>query len=150
MAHILNGDMVTMTLLQGVLNTIVIFVARILGNLIGSALARSEGQAGWITLVATIVLEIALGFAAMIVVMAFSRHREYRADLGSARYVGKTQMIAALKKLASLKDEFTQENAQKSSVAALQISTYSVSKWFSTHPPLEERIQALEARLDVV
>ena len=149
MAHVLNGDMVTMTLLQGILNTLVIFVARILSNIIASAIARSDGQVQWIAMLVNIVLQIALGSLAMLVLMAFSRHREYRADEDSARMVGKSRMVNALKKLANVKDMFTDTQTAKSSVAALQISSYSPRVWFSSHPPLADRISALEARYDL-
>lgn len=149
MAHVLNGDMVTMTLLQGVLNTIIIFVSRILSNIIAGAVARSDEQASWIEPIVNILLQILLGFAAMIVLSAFSRYREYRADEGSARMLGKAHMIAALKKLQSLHDRLAGNIESDDRMAAMQISTYKVSRLFSTHPALEDRIAALEARYDL-
>lgn len=149
MAHVLNGDMVTMTLLQGVLNTIIIFVSRILSNIIAGAVARSDEQAGWIEPIVNILLQILLGFAAMIVLSAFSRYREYRADEGSARMLGKAHMIAALKKLQTLHDKLAGNIETDDRMAAMQISTYKISRLFSTHPALEDRIAALEGRYDL-
>lgn len=148
MAHVLNGDMVTMTLLQGVLNTIIIFVSRILSNMI-AGMIKTEGDTYWIETIVNIVLQIALGFFAMIVLAAFSRYREYRADEGSARMMGKSNMIAALKKLQSLRDDLVGKIESDDRIAAMQISSYKASQWFSTHPALEDRIAALEARYDL-
>ena len=97
MSHILNGDMVTMTLLQGVLNTFVIFFARIIGSIIDKTVFKNEEGNGWGYFITVIVLEIILGILASLVLMAFSRYREYRADEGSSRLVGKDKMILALK-----------------------------------------------------
>jgi len=99
MSHILNGDMVTMTLLQGVLNTFVIFFARIIGSIIDKTVFKNEEGNGWGYFITVIVLEIILGILASLVLMAFSRYREYRADEGSSRLVGKDKMILALKRL---------------------------------------------------
>ncbi len=99
MSHILNGDMVTMTLLQGVLNTFVIFFARIIGEIIDRYIFKNEDGHGWGYFLSTIVLEILLGMLASLILMSFSRYREYRADEGSSRLVGKDKMILALKRL---------------------------------------------------
>jgi heat shock protein HtpX len=147
MAHVLNGDMVTMTLLQGVLNAIVIFVSRILANMIGSALSRGEETSPWMIGLISIVLEIAFGFAAMIVLMAFSRHREYQADADSARMVGKMQMVAALKRLGTLHDTLAGKVESNKTTATMSISSYNLSSWFSSHPPLADRVRALEGRV---
>lgn len=149
MAHVLNGDMVTMTLLQGVLNTIIIFVARILSNII-AGMIKSEGDTYWIETIVNFVLQIVLGFFAMIVLAAFSRYREYRADEDSAKMLGKASMIAALKKLQSLREALVGKVESDDRFAAMQISTYKASEWFSTHPALEKRISALETRYDLV
>lgn len=149
MAHVLNGDMVTMTLLQGVLNTIIIFVSRILANIISGYVSRDEESAVWIESIINIVLQIALGFAAMIVLSAFSRHREYRADEGSAKMVGKAHMIASLMRLRKLHDQLAGKIESDERYAAMQISTYRISRLFSTHPDLEDRIEALEKRYDI-
>lgn len=149
MAHILNGDMVTMTLLQGVINTIVIFVSRVIANIVSSAISKDSDQAMWITPVVAIVLEIVLSFAAMIVLSAFSRFREFRADEGSAKMLGKSQMIAALRKLNVLHEKLAGKVETDERLATMQISTYKISRLFSTHPPLEQRIAALEKRYDI-
>ncbi len=142
MAHILNGDMVTMTLLSGVMNTFVIFFARIAAEFINS---RTDGKLGWIWYQAVyLVLQIVLGVLASTVVMAFSRHREFKADEGSARFVGKEKMIAALEALGRMKG-LAPKDSEK--LAMMQISTQTHSwfkKLFMSHPPLEERITYLE------
>jgi heat shock protein HtpX len=148
MAHVLNGDMVTMTLLQGVLNTVIIFASRILANII-AGMIKSEGDTTWIEMIVNIVLQIAFGFLAMIVMSAYSRHREYRADEDSSKMLGKKSMIAALKRLQTLHDDLAGSIKGDDRIAAMQISTYKVSKWFSTHPALEDRIAALEKRYDL-
>ena len=149
MAHVLNGDMVTMTLLQGVLNTIIIFASQVLSRIIAGSLAKSDEQASWIAPLVNILLQIALSFAAMIVLSAFSRLREYRADEGSAKMLGKGRMISALKKLQTLHDDLAGKIEVDNRVTTLQISTYKISRFFSTHPALEDRIAALESRYDL-
>ncbi len=151
MAHVLNGDMVTMTLLQGILNVIVIFVSRILASFIASAIQKSDdGDSTWISHGIAIVLEIVLGLVSMIVLMAFSRYREYRADIGSAKYVGKSSMLKALKRLLTLKESFEWRVTTDERVATLQIASYSLSSLFSSHPALEDRIHALEESREVL
>jgi heat shock protein HtpX len=149
MAHIINGDMVTMTLVQGVMNAITIFIARIAAEMIAWMIAKSDAQHTWIRFGVTIVLEIALGFLAMIVVASYSRKREYRADEGSARLVWKASMLASLKKLNAIIQTKNFESKNDNPLASMQISSYKVSSLFSTHPPLEERILALESRFDL-
>tara|TARA_B100001248_G_C27397212_1_gene466451 strand:+ start:3383 stop:4252 length:870 start_codon:yes stop_codon:yes gene_type:complete len=137
-AHIANGDMVTMTLIQGVLNAFVMFLARA----IAFALTRGEDrQGGMSTFLLVIVLQIALGFLAMIVINYFSRLREYRADQGGARYAGRDKMVSALKALAGTEDLVDKEHE---SFASLKISGSKMAALFSTHPPLSERIKRLE------
>lgn len=145
MAHILNGDMVTMTLLQGVLNTFVIFISRAVGYAIDSAMRKDEESSapGFGYYIAVFVLEIILSILASLVLMAFSRYREYRADSGSARYVGRDKMIAALRRLKSLSGR-TEPDADDR-LAAFKISSDSkFLSLFSSHPPLDDRIAALE------
>jgi len=136
-AHIANGDMVTMTLLQGVVNAFVMFFARIIGYVV-SQNVREENRhtVQWLV---TFILEIALSFLGMIVVCGFSRHREFRADRGGAQYAGKQDMISALQRLAANTRRYDNQPA----IAALKISG-GVGKLFATHPPLEERIAALQ------
>ena len=141
-AHIANGDMVTMTLIQGVMNTFVVFLSRVIGYAVDSFLRRGSDSTGpgigyWVT---TIVLDIILGFAAAIVVAWFSRHREFRADAGSAQLLGRKQpMINALARLGGMVP-----GELPKGVAALGIAG-GIGKLFSTHPPMEERIAALQA-----
>ena len=141
-AHVANGDMVTMTLIQGVMNTFVVFLSRVIGYAVDSFLRRgSENNSGpgigyWVT---TIVLDIVLGFAAAIVVAWFSRHREFRADAGAASLMGRKQpMINALARLGGMHPAELPK-----SVAAMGIAG-GIGKLFSTHPPIEERIAALQ------
>ncbi len=136
-AHIANGDMVTMTLLQGVINAFVMFFARAIAWAV-SQNAKEENRRLYAMLI-TIGLEIAFGILGMVVVCAFSRYREYRADRGGARYAGKGDMIAALRRLQANSKRYEHQPA----LAAFKISSGPRS-WFSTHPPLDARIKALE------
>ncbi|MFE8646568.1 protease HtpX [Sphingomonas sp. NCPPB 2930] len=141
-AHIANGDMVTMTLIQGVMNTFVVFLSRVIGYAVDSFLNKNnENRSGpgigyWVT---TIVLDIVLGFAAAIVVAWFSRQREFRADAGAAQLMGRKQpMVNALARLGGMVP-----GELPKSVQAMGI-TGGIGKLFSTHPPIEERIAALQ------
>ena len=142
-AHVANGDMVTMTLIQGVMNTFVVFLSRVIGYAVDSFLRRgsdSNSGPGIGYYVSTIVLDIVLGFAAAIVVAWFSRHREFRADAGAAQLMGRKQpMMNALARLGGM-----QPGQLPKSVEAMGI-TGGIGKWFATHPPIEERIAALQA-----
>lgn len=142
MAHVANGDMVTMTLLQGVMNTFVIFLSRVIGYAVDSFLRRGSDRdsgPGIGFYVTTFVLDIILGFAAHIVVAWFSRQREFRADAGSANLIGRPQpMIKALGRLGNM-----QPGELPKSVAALGIAG-GIGQLFSTHPPITERIKALQ------
>jgi heat shock protein HtpX len=139
-AHIANGDMVTMGLIQGVVNTFVIFFARIIGNFVDKVIFKNEeghGPAFWIT---SIVAELVLGILASIIVMWFSRQREFRADHGGAYLAGRQNMIAALQRLQSMHPQ-----PLPNSMAAFGIAGGGgLSKLFMTHPPLEERIARLQ------
>ena len=141
-AHISNGDMVTMTLIQGVMNTFVVFLSRVIGYAVDSFLRRgsnSNSGPGIGYYISTIVLDIVLGFAAAIVVAWFSRHREFRADAGSAQLLGKKQpMINALARLGGMVP-----GELPKAVQAMGI-TGGIGQLFSTHPPIEERIAALQ------
>jgi heat shock protein HtpX len=140
-AHIANGDMVTMTLIQGVMNTFVVFLSRVIGYLVDGFLSKGENRSGpgigyFVT---TIVLDILFGFVAAMIVAWFSRQREFRADRGSAQLMGQKQpMIHALQRLGGMVP-----GELPKSIAAFGI-TSGVGKLFSTHPPLEERIAALQ------
>jgi heat shock protein HtpX len=140
-AHIANGDMVTMTLIQGVMNTFVVFLSRVIGYAVDSFLSKGENRSGpgigyWVT---TIVLDILLGFLAAIIVAWFSRQREFRADAGSAQLVGRKQpMINALARLGGMVPGELPKSIQAFGI------TSGVGKLFSTHPPIEERIARLQ------
>jgi len=141
-SHVANGDMMTMTLLQGVLNTFVIFLARIVGDIIDNALSGDEddsGTHGIAYYIIVFVLEIIFGIFATMIAMWFSRHREFRADYGGASLAGRHKMIAALERLQRNHEEST----LPSQIAAFGIASGQVSKLFMSHPPLEERIAAL-------
>ena len=141
-AHIANGDMVTMTLIQGVLNTFVVFLSRVVGYFVDSLLRKNDEESsgpGIGYYVTSIVLDIVLGFVASMIVAWFSRQREFRADEGSAQLLGNKQpMINALARLNSM-----QAGDLPPSVAAMGI-TGGLGKLFASHPPLEERIAALQ------
>ncbi|PKO69850.1 MAG: protease HtpX [Betaproteobacteria bacterium HGW-Betaproteobacteria-16] len=140
-AHVANGDMVTMTLIQGVMNTFVVFLSRVIGYAVDSFLRRDSNSSGpgigyFVT---TIVMDIVLGFLAAIIVAWFSRQREFRADAGAAQLMGRKQpMINALARLGGLTPGELPKTMQ-----ALGISG-GLGKLFSTHPPMEERIDALQ------
>ncbi|MGD8587581.1 MAG: protease HtpX [Chromatiales bacterium] len=148
-SHVANGDMVTLALIQGVLNTFVIFIARLAANLISSFLSRGdeEGEGlGWLGYMAvTIVMELVLGILASIIVMWFSRQREYRADRGGAELAGRRKMIAALRRLQQMHEP----SHLPDQLAAFGISgkQSGLASLFMSHPPLEERIAALERGL---
>ncbi|HBX60800.1 MAG TPA: protease HtpX [Methylophaga sp.] len=141
-SHVANGDMVTMALIQGVVNTFVIVLSRVIGHLVDRTVFKTErghGPAFWIT---SIIAELVLGILASIIVMWFSRQREFRADAGAARLVGSGKMIAALQRLAG-----TAEEALPDQLHAFGISggRAGISALFMTHPPLEKRIEALRS-----
>jgi len=140
-AHIANGDMVTMTLIQGVMNTFVVFLSRVIGYIVDGWLSRGEERSGPGIgyMVTTIVLDILLGFLAAIIVAWFSRQREFRADRGSAQLLGRKQpMINALARLGGMVPGELPKGLQSMGI------TSGVGKLFSTHPPIEERIAALQ------
>lgn len=141
MAHVLNGDMVTMTLVQWVMNTFVIFFARIIAQIIDS---RTDGKLWDFGYMWTyIALQLVLWILASIIVMKFSRWREFHADAGSAKFVWKEKMIASLESLKKLQELAPKNNTK---MATMQISTQTESgfkKLFMSHPPLQERIDAL-------
>lgn len=144
-AHAANGDMVTLTLIQGVVNTFVIFFSRIIGNFVDKAIFKTEEGHGPAFYVTMIVTELLLGILASIIVMWFSRQREFRADQGGASLAGRQNMIAALERLNSLHN--TEPLPDK--MAAFGISggkKGGFMRLFMTHPPLEERIEALKAQ----
>ncbi len=140
-AHIANGDMVTMTLLQGVLNTFVIFLSRMIATAVASSRNNDgeESQNSGIYFLVSMVLEILFGVLATIIAMWFSRYREFRADAGSAQLVGKEKMIAALERLRQVHEP----QELPGSLNAFMINGKR-SELFMSHPPLEKRIAALK------
>jgi heat shock protein HtpX len=143
-AHVANGDMVTMALIQGVMNTFVVFLSRLIGSLIDGAMRRGSDSSGPGIgyYVSTVVLDILFGFLAGIIVAWFSRQREFRADRGAAQLMGQpNSMINALARLGGM---HAQGADMPKNLAALGIAG-NIGKLFSTHPPMEERIAALRA-----
>jgi heat shock protein HtpX len=141
-AHVANGDMVTMTLIQGVMNTFVVFLSRVIGYFIDRVVLRNQNEGPGIGYyVSTIVLDLLLGVLAAVVVAWFSRHREYRADAGAAQLMGRKQpMINALARLGGLNP-----GELPRAVEAMGISGKGgVMALLSTHPPIEDRIRALQ------
>jgi heat shock protein HtpX len=139
-AHVANGDMVTMTLIQGVMNTFVVFLSRVIGYFVDKVILRNNDGPGIGYMVTTIVLDILLGFAAMMIVAWFSRQREFRADAGAANYMGQSRsMQNALARLGGLAP-----GELPKSMAAMGIAG-GLGKLFSTHPPMEERIARLQS-----
>ncbi|MFW2374552.1 MAG: protease HtpX [Gammaproteobacteria bacterium] len=146
MSHVANGDMVTMGLLQGVLNTFVIFFSRLIGTLVDRVVFKNErgyGPGYWIV---SIIAELILGIIAAIIANWFSRRREFRADAGGAALAGRQKMIAALQRLQSLQRK---ESGMPAEMAAFGINgglKHGLSQLLMTHPPLEKRIAALQSR----
>ncbi len=145
-SHIANGDMVTMTLIQGVVNTFVIFISRILAQLAAGFMGgnRDEGEESngnpLIYFAVATVLELVFGILASIITMWFSRHREFHADAGSAKLVGREKMIAALQRL---KTSYEPQEATSMMALCINGKSKSLSELFMTHPPLDKRIEAL-------
>lgn len=142
-SHIANGDMVTMALIQGVVNTFVIVLSRVIGHMVDRVVFKTEnghGPAFWIT---SIIAELVLGFLASIIVMWFSRQREYRADAGAANLVGAPKMVAALKRLAGTSSEPLPDQLHAMGISG---GRGGLSALLMTHPPLESRIAALQQR----
>lgn len=140
--HIVNGDMVTLTLVQGVVNTFVFFLARVLGYAIDQAVFRRDPREGGMGIgyfITVMVLQVVLGFLASMVVCAFSRWREFHADAGGAHLAGSRKMIAALERLKLGHEPSTLPQ----NMAAMGIVGGKLSYLFMTHPPLEARIEAL-------
>ncbi len=142
--HVANGDMVTLALIQGVVNTFVVFFSRIVGILVDRVLLKNDPRngPGIGAFVAEVAAQIVLGILASIIVMWFSRQREFRADAGGAKLAGTQKMIAALERLKANHEQA----AMPQNMAAMAISSQGgFSRLFMTHPPLEERIEALRA-----
>ena len=140
-SHVANGDMVTLTLIQGVLNTFVIVLSRLVGQFIDRAVFRNENGHGAGFFIATMVAQLLFGVVASVIVMWFSRQREFRADRGGATLAGRGKMIAALQRLQAAHEPAVLPEQ----LAAFGISgNKGISRLFMSHPPLEERIAALQ------
>lgn len=143
-SHVANGDMVTLALIQGVVNTFVIFISRVVGHFVDRVILKNERGHGIGFFVATIAAQIVFGILASTIVMWFSRRREFRADAGSAALEGRRKMVAALRRL----QKTAGQPHLPDQMAAFGISgsrASGIKRLFMTHPPLEERIAALEA-----
>ncbi len=142
-AHVANGDMVTLTLIQGVVNTFVVFLARVVGYAVDKAVFRTERGVGPGYYVTVVVCEIVFGVLASIIVAWFSRQREFRADAGAARFMGNPgPMVAALRRLGGIEPGELPKAFQSSGIS----DKAGFMALFSTHPPIEERIAALQSR----
>ena len=138
--HVANGDMVTLTLIQGVLNTFVIFLSRVIGYIVDRVILKNQRGYGLGYTVAIIVSQLVLGILASMIVMWFSRYREFRADAGGAKLSGRSNMIAALERLGQGHAESLPEKMAAFGIAG---GSKGLMRLFMTHPPLEERIAAL-------
>jgi len=141
-SHVANGDMVTMGLLQGVVNTFVIFIASVIGHVVDRVVFRNEEGHGPAYYITSIVAQIFLSILATVIVMWFSRWREFRADAGGARLAGRDKMVAALRRLQSIHEP----HDLPGEMAAFGINggiAHGIKRLFMSHPPLEERIAAL-------
>lgn len=144
LTHVANGDMVTLTLIQGVVNTFVIFLSRIIGNLVDRTLFRSEDGRGPAYFLSVLASQIVLGILANMIVMAFSRWREFRADRGGAHLAGTPNMIAALEALRRAHEPLPSHQFASFGITSGPVSR-GIQRLFMSHPPLDERIAALRA-----
>jgi len=145
--HVANGDMVTLALIQGVVNTFVMFFSRIIGNFVDRVVFKNDSdRPGIAYLVTSIVADIVLGILASTIVMWFSRRREYRADEAGALFAGKQSMINALRRLQAEHEMPDQMPAEMTAMAITQgkVEGFSIASLFMSHPPLEKRIEALQ------
>ncbi|MEW8347710.1 MAG: protease HtpX [Candidatus Thiodiazotropha taylori] len=140
-SHVANGDMVTLSLIQGVVNTFVVFLSRIIGHTVDRVVFKTERGYGPAFYIVSIIAEFVLGILAMTIVMWFSRWREFRADKGGADLAGRGKMIAALRRL----QQAHEPEPMPEEMAAFAISAGKVQKLFASHPPLADRIAALES-----
>lgn len=144
-AHVANGDMVTLTLIQGVVNTFVFFIARVIGFIVDQAMRKDDSESngsgtGMAYFITVLVMEITLGILASMIVMYFSRQREFRADAGAASLMGNRQpMISALKRLGGLQSGDLPQQMAASGISGKN----GMMALFSSHPPIEQRIEAL-------
>ncbi len=143
MSHVANGDMITLTLIQGVVNTFVIFISRAVGHFVDRVILKNEEGHGLGFFITTIVAQIVFGILASVIVLWFSRQREYRADAGGARLAGTGSMIAALEKLKSGVQEPLPDQMSAFGIAG-KPSRHGLKLLFMSHPPLDDRIEALK------
>ncbi|AYD44265.1 MULTISPECIES: protease HtpX [Yersinia] len=147
-SHVANGDMVTMTLIQGIVNTFVIFISRLIAQVAAGFLSGDRDNEGsssgnpMVYFAVSMVLELVFGILASIITMWFSRHREFHADAGSARLVGREKMIAALQRL---KTSYEPQEAGTLMAFCINGKSKSFSELFMSHPPLDKRIEALRS-----
>jgi heat shock protein HtpX len=142
--HVANGDMVTLTLIQGVMNTFVIFFARIIGTIVDRAVFRNENGHGMGFFITTMIAQVVLGIGASMIVMWFSRHREFRADAAGAQLAGRNNMIGALERLKAASQ---MPETMPDTLVAFGISSgvrQGLAALFSSHPPIDVRIAALK------
>ena len=144
MTHVANGDMVTLTLIQGVVNTFVIFLSRVIGNVVDRALFRSDDGRGIAYFVTVMVTQLLLSVLATMIVMWFSRWREFRADRGGAQLAGTANMIAALDELKRVHEPLPTQQLAAFGIAGGDIGG-GLKRLFMSHPPLDERIAALRS-----
>jgi heat shock protein HtpX len=143
--HVANGDMVTLALIQGVVNTFVIFFSRVIGYLVDRVVFKVERGHGPAFFITSIVAQIVLGILASMIVMWFSRQREFRADAGGANLAGRNKMIAALERLQLNYGQPPQLPDQVKAFGISGVTGWGLKRLFMSHPPLEERIAALRA-----
>jgi heat shock protein HtpX len=143
-SHVANGDMVTLTLIQGVVNTFVIFISRIVGHFVDRVIFKNERGHGIGFFVTTIAAQIFFGILASVIVLWFSRQREFRADAGGARLAGRQKMISALEALRRRSPEPLPEQMSAFGISGKQEKQSSWKDLWMTHPPLEQRIAALK------
>ena len=143
-SHVANGDMVTLTLVQGVVNTFVIFLSRIVGHFIDRAVFRNEQGYGAGYFISVLIAQLVLGILASTIVMWVSRQREFRADAGSAELNGNQAMIRALQRLAAGRPAELPESLEAFGISGSK--RHGIQKLFMSHPPIEERIAALQNR----
>jgi heat shock protein HtpX len=142
LSHVANGDMVTLTLIQGVVNTFVVFLSRIVGSIVDRTIFRTERGTGPGYFITVIVCQIVFGILASMIVAWFSRYREFRADAGSARLLGPQPMVNALRRLGGLESGALPQAMQAFGIAGGGGGMMSL---FASHPPIEERIAALQS-----
>jgi heat shock protein HtpX len=143
-SHVANGDMITLALIQGVVNTFVIFLSRVIGHIVDRVVfkvERGHGPAFWIT---AIIAQVVLGILASVIVMWFSRQREFRADAGGASLAGRDKMISALQRLQQRTPEPLPDQLAAFGISGL-MNSHGLKRLFMSHPPLEERIAALRS-----